>query len=501
MGICHFEQEIVDQNLQTEVAKLWEHLQDYLSCEAMKQPLHDVEECLLRRLLELGKNLLEQLIVCRAGLDRGKGFRHGGQDLSYHGTKSCSYLSIFGRIDIMRAYYWKKNHEGICPLDAELMLPERRYSYLLTKWAEKGVANSTYDETIATINDILGLELSKGGLETLAKDVSASVPKFYQKKSAPKNEGAILVGLVDCKGIAMVPAERPKKIEYATSNSKVRREKGEKKKGLRRDAVVTADYSIDLDPRTPKEMIEALMKPLREKPAKEMPLIEKNMVETRSPKNKQVLAWMSGKGEAIRELMDRIKKRDPSEKKPIYLQIDGAASLETALQNEINRRGWGKRVQGFCLDIMHTMEYLWKAGTALYGEGSEEREKWVYKEGLALLQGRVGRVIGGLRQILTKRKGMRESSKEILKQVVTYFQNHRHMMCYDKYLKKGYPIGTGVIEGTCRSLVKDRTDRSGMKWTQKGVQAVLHLRAVNQNGHWEEFWKHYVDSECVRLYA
>ncbi len=74
-------------------------------------------------------------------------------------------------------------------------------------------------------------------------------------------------------------------------------------------------------------------------------------------------------------------------------------------------------------------------------------------------------------------------------------------MRYDKYLKKGYPIGTGVIEGACRSLVKDRTDRSGMKWTRQGVQAVLHLRAVNQNGHWEEYWKYYIDNECVRLYG
>ena len=74
------------------------------------------------------------------------------------------------------------------------------------------------------------------------------------------------------------------------------------------------------------------------------------------------------------------------------------------------------------------------------------------------------------------------------------------MMRYNEYLKNDYPIGTWVIEGTCRSLVKDRTDRSGMKWTRKGAQAVLHLRAVNQNGHREEYRKYYIDNECVRLY-
>ncbi len=72
----------------------------------------------------------------------------------------------------------------------------------------------------------------------------------------------MLVGSVDCQGVSMVPAEGPESTKQKESISKVRREKGDRKKGLRRDAVVTADYSIDLSPRTPEAMIEALMQPL-----------------------------------------------------------------------------------------------------------------------------------------------------------------------------------------------------------------------------------------------
>ena len=74
------------------------------------------------------------------------------------------------------------------------------------------------------------------------------------------------------------------------------------------------------------------------------------------------------------------------------------------------------------------------------------------------------------------------------------------MMHYDEYLRCGYPVATGVIEGACGCLVKDRTGCSGMKWTHKGVQAVLDLRAVKQNGDWEEYWTYHVKQERERLY-
>ncbi len=74
------------------------------------------------------------------------------------------------------------------------------------------------------------------------------------------------------------------------------------------------------------------------------------------------------------------------------------------------------------------------------------------------------------------------------------------MMKYNEYLEKGYPIGTGVVEGACGCLVKDRTGRSGMKWTHEGGQAILSLRAVNQNGDWDKYFAYYVNMEQQRLY-
>ncbi len=222
----------------------------------------------------------------------------------------------------------------------------------------------------------------------------------------------------------------------------------------------------------------------------------------RKPLNKQISACMYGKEQAFCELADRLARRDPYGGKPIYVLVDGDPYLEQRLMDEFSKRGWKDRVAGVCLDIIHVMEYIWEAATALYGEKGKERVPWVRKQTLALLEGRVGRVIGVLRQILTKgKKRLRKTKRDRLQKVICYFNNHKHMMAYHKYLGKGYPIATGVIEGACGSFVKDRTDRSGMRWTKVGAQAVLDLRAVKKNQDWETFWTYHIQHEYQKLYG
>ncbi len=74
-------------------------------------------------------------------------------------------------------------------------------------------------------------------------------------------------------------------------------------------------------------------------------------------------------------------------------------------------------------------------------------------------------------------------------------------MHYGYYLASGYPISTGLIEGACGSLIKDRADRSGSRWSADGIQAVLNLRAVMKNGDWEAYWGYYMRAEHEWLYS
>ena len=73
-------------------------------------------------------------------------------------------------------------------------------------------------------------------------------------------------------------------------------------------------------------------------------------------------------------------------------------------------------------------------------------------------------------------------------------------MRYDEYLAAGYPIGSGVAEGACRHLVKDRMEQTGMRWTVAGAQAMLHVRALYVNDQWDDFLEFRVEQEQARLY-
>ena len=74
-------------------------------------------------------------------------------------------------------------------------------------------------------------------------------------------------------------------------------------------------------------------------------------------------------------------------------------------------------------------------------------------------------------------------------------------MRYDVCLERGYPIGSGVIEGACRNLINDRLELTGMRWTVQGAESVIRLRAVYVNKDWKDFWRFRRKSEKDRLYG
>ena len=89
---------------------------------------------------------------------------------------------------------------------------------------------------------------------------------------------------------------------------------------------------------------------------------------------------------------------------------------------------------------------------------------------------------------------------EKLEEHLAYFENNRDRMKYDEYLEQGFPIGSGVVEGACRNLVKDRMERTGMRWRTSGAQAILDLRAIYLNDDWSKFHKYLIRREQKRLY-
>ena len=137
------------------------------------------------------------------------------------------------------------------------------------------------------------------------------------------------------------------------------------------------------------------------------------------------------------------------------------------------------------LDILHASSYVWRAAKA-FCPREDRQEAFTRDRLLRILQGDVHGVIAGWRQMATKGK-LKKKDREEIATVCGYFEKHAERMRYDEYLAAGYPIATGVIEGACRHLVKDRMERSGMRWRLAGAQPMLHVRAVYQSSYWDDF--------------
>jgi len=156
-----------------------------------------------------------------------------------------------------------------------------------------------------------------------------------------------------------------------------------------------------------------------------------------------------------------------------------------------------KRTVGI-LDLYHVLEYLWTAAHCFHAEKSDAADDFVAARLGMLLDGKVGYLIGGLRRKATSLGG---AKRKRLERVIGYLENNRQHMCYDQYLAAGYPIGSGVIEGACRHVVKDRMEQSGMRWTLAGAQSMLHLRSIYLNGDWQDFDEHRIQTEQTTLYG
>ena len=132
------------------------------------------------------------------------------------------------------------------------------------------------------------------------------------------------------------------------------------------------------------------------------------------------------------------------------------------------------------------LDKLWKVAKVFCSGGKDEaaaREAWVYKQTLRILKGEVSQVVRGIRQSVTKR-GLKGDSGKKVSRAANYLYRNRHYMRYDKYLAEGLPIASGPVEGACKSLIKDRMERSGMRWGVS-IEAMLRMRAVYLSGDYE----------------
>ena len=467
--------EDIVQEIRTEFESMLSYVKESKTATA-----DQVERGIFRRLLELGFRLMLLFFALRA-----EAYPHTpvetetGERLPYFDDKKRDYYSIFGKLPFWRPYFYEKDVAGQSPLDGELSLGSDCYSDLVREIAEYLGVDVTYDKVTEMFARILGQKLSTNAVSKMVTEDAADVEAYYEQKPVPKpeDEGAILVIQADGKGVPMV-RETP-------AEAKVRLGKGEKRT-KKKEAIVTGIYTIEPLPRTPEEVVASFFH--RDK----RPALKESASKRNKPQNKQLWATLQGKDVALERLAGQVKKREGIHVKHRAALTDGAEALQD-------------RVLSYCpdftliLDFIHASEYLWDVANRLFDEQDPLRIPWVEEQTLKVLSGETEQVIADFHSLAQAPKRTKAQRKE-LEKAANYFERNLPYMAYDYYLAQGWPIASGVIEGACRHLVKDRFELSGMRWTQNGAENLLRLRAVAENGDWDDYHEFRKQQRHGRLY-
>lgn len=440
---------------------------------------YEAEERIFRAVLALGRTVLRLFFEQRAAARPvGPVTATDGTVLRYHDRRPVTYLSVFGKLVFRRHAFTAPGQAVVCPLDAELSLPERCYSDLLREWSGFGCADASFREVAASLERILGWPLSVQALETNAREDAVDVAAFSERPiaaaSAVVDAATIVVAQADGKGVPVVqpsPAGRP-----------ARRGKGAPPNRMR-EAVVTALYTIQPYRRSAEAVAAALLREPDQPAAAPRP----------RPINKELRATLDGKGVALTRLATRAQQREGPQIRDRVALTDGAPALQEQMRAALPD-------YPLVLDIIHAVEYLWAAANALLGERHPERTAWVRGHLLALLQGRLADVLSALETEAADRP-LSAAQQQAVATTLRYYRANAPSMQYDQYLARGWPIGTGVVEGACGHLVKDRMEQAGMRWTKDGAHAILDLRAVRLCDQWDAYWAFHRQRQHQRRYG
>ena len=460
--------------------------------------VHEVEAGLWSRMLNLGRELLEMFFALHGDgnegeqvvLPDGRQVRRLGQPHKH------PYLSVFGEFVLWRTVYGTREGQKIeyVPLDERLQLPESKFSHLLQDWNQSSTLEMPFEQVSTLLEKILGLRQSVHSLERSGRNMAEDVAAFWEAQSPPpaQEEGALLVCTADGKGVPMRKAAEQARVEGVKLNKGMR-------PGSKKMALLGAVYTIAPYPRTPEDVLDALFRKPESPRLVEQPssrpkpcfkrvraALMRDGTDRTAPQVEAIFGWMA------QEVVERTATRQ----RPLILLMDGQESLWNAGMEHLPEQQFEVTE---ILDLLHAVSYVWQAAHLFHPPSSSAALKLVRKYVNRILSGEVEQVILSLYR-MGKRRNFSGRRLGELKGICGYLRNNVDRMAYDEYLESGYPIASGIIEGACRTVVKDRMERSGMRWVFAGAHAMLGLRSIQLSDLWDDFIQFHIVRESQRLY-
>ncbi|MDE0217923.1 MAG: ISKra4 family transposase [Spirochaetaceae bacterium] len=317
--------------------------------------------------------------------------------------------TIFGTVSVERTGYGAEGHASLHPLDAQLNLPDERYSLEVRRRAALEASKNSFDETVRTLREYTGAQVGKWQVEELAERAAQDFDAFYEQRhqqaaedqptehqsdtEAPQATAtaalpadALLVITSDGKGVLMHrqdlrPATRTASERSAGTKMGTRLSKGEKR-NRKRMSTVAAVYAVAPHVRTPAQMLAVLSRDEAAEPNKRRP----------RPQHKRVWASVAQEPrEVLKEAFREATERDPQHDRRWVVVVDGNETQLDIFEDLAEQHGVTLTI---VLDIFHVLGYVWKAGHALEAEGSTALEQWVLHRLGRILEGRPSATAG-----------------------------------------------------------------------------------------------------------
>ena len=404
-------------------------------------------------------------------------------------------VSIVGEVVEARILYQAAGAEGLAPLDASLNMPPESFSLGVRRRVAEEVASGSFDHAVERLCATTGAAVAKRQVEELAQRAAVDFASFYAAppEAAADESDMLLVLTFDAAGIIV----RTEDLRPATRRAAEKRAREERwppkrlakgqKRNRKRMAQVAVVYGVEPFVREPEDIVREL-RPLGEASAnKRRP----------RPVNKRAWASVAEEPSAVIDVaFAEGLRRDPERRRRWVVLVDGNETQLDLIYAAARKVGVDITIM---VDLMHVLEYLWKASHCFNPDGTTEAEEWVTKRLVMLLDGvDPSDVAGGIRRSATL---LELEDRAAVDDCADYLCKYRHYIRYGEAIAAGLPIATGVVEGACRYLVRDRMDKTGARWSVEGAEAVLRLRALRANGDFDAYWQHHLAAEYQRNHA
>lgn len=458
--------------------------------------LRDIEQGIIPLIFRLGCLVLMFILARREEVlfeHLPRGTKRYGRWYKISRKYRRTIITFLGEVTYWRTYYYSEGEtgaleiggessgKGFHPLDHELGLSSDKFSLHVISLASRLAAMLPFACAAQLFRLFVGSAPSERAIEQMVLGLGAYTQRYFEQAFPPGSDGEILIIMIDCKAVPTATADelrkrrgkRKGKKRAASARhrgrerrkgwkQKTRRRKGDKSKNGRAATIVVM-YTLKASPE------EGLLL---------------------GPINKKVYGSFAPKKHAFAYARREAEKRGfaPGSNQLIQFVSDGDDDFRVYLKEFFG--AYAEHEFMTTLDLMHVMEYIWKAGAAHYAEGNEELAEWAHKQKNRLLESRADLILSELKKLLEETSQFGPGNKNRRKQTektIKYLQDNLDRMDYRYYYESDLELASGAVEGAVNHVVALRFDHGGMRWIVQRAESLLQLRCILINDDWDDF--------------